>query len=76
MTSSSACREEELQPANAPWTPSRFELRDKVAAKISLGIQGRVLVEQGEVGEILKVLRGAPGDVFYHVHFSGRNTMP
>jgi len=70
------CREEELQPADAPWTPSRFEFRDKIAAKIPLGIQGRVLVEQGEVGEILKVLRGAPGDVFYHVHFSGRNTMP
>ncbi len=69
------CREEELQPADAPWTPSRFEARDKVTAKIPLGIQGRVLVERGEVGEILKVLRGVPGDVFYHVHFSGRSTI-
>ncbi len=69
------CREEELQPADAPWTPSRFELRDKVAARVPLGIQGRVLVEQGEIGEILKVLRGAPGDVSYHVHFSGRSTI-
>jgi nitrogen fixation protein NifZ len=70
------CREEELQPASAPWTPSRFEIRDKVTAKISLGIQGRVLVEPGEVGEVLKVLRGAPGSVSYHVHFSGRrNTL-
>ena len=69
------CREEELQPADAPWTPNRFESREKVAAKLPLGIQGRVLVEQGEIGEILKVLRGGPVDVSYHVHFSGRNTI-
>ena len=69
------CREEELQPADAPWTPSRFEFRDKVAARVPLGIQGRVLVEPGEIGEILKVLRGAPGDVSYHVHFGGRSTI-
>jgi nitrogen fixation protein NifZ len=74
------CREEELQPADAPWTPSLFEFRDKVAAKIALGSGGRVLVEQGEVGEIMKVLRGAatadgPGSVAYHVHFPGRNTL-
>ena len=69
------CRAEELQPADAPWTPSRFECRDKVAAAVPLGISGRVLVEQGEVGEVIKVLRGAPGDLSYHVHFSGRNTI-
>jgi nitrogen fixation protein NifZ len=69
------CREEELQPAAAPWTPSRFERRDKVAARVPLGIRGRVLVEPGETGEVLKVLRGAPGGVSYHVHFSGRNTL-
>jgi len=32
------CREEELQRADALWTPSRFELRDKVAAKVPSGI--------------------------------------
>jgi nitrogen fixation protein NifZ len=69
------CREEELQPADAPWTPSLFEFRDKVAAKVPLGMQGRVLVEPGEIGEILKVLREVPGDVSYHVHFSGRSTI-
>ena len=69
------CREEELQPADAPWTPSRFEFRDKVAAKVPLGIQGRVLVDAGEVGEVLKVLRGTPGEVSYHVHFKNRNTI-
>jgi nitrogen fixation protein NifZ len=74
------CREEELQAADEPWTPSRFEFRDKVAARLTLTAGGRVLVEQGEVGEIVKVLRGAAtrqgvGDVAYHVHFSGRNTL-
>jgi nitrogen fixation protein NifZ len=69
------CRAEELQPADAPWTPSRFEFRDKVAARVPLGVRGRVLVEQGEVGEIVKVLRGNPDEVSYHVHFSGRNSI-
>jgi nitrogen fixation protein NifZ len=69
------CREQELQPADAPWTDSRFEVREKVAAGIRLGVGGRVLVEQGEVGEVLKVLRGVADDVSYHVHFSGRNTI-
>jgi nitrogen fixation protein NifZ len=74
------CREEELQPADAPWTPSRFEFREQVRARLALGTSGRVLVEPGEVGEVLRVLRGAPppegtGDVTYHVHFPGRNTL-
>ena len=69
------CREEELQSAFDPWTPSRFEFRDKVIARIPLGIRGRVLVHQGEAGEVLKVLRDAPGGVQYHVHFSGRQTL-
>ena len=69
------CRAEELQLAAIPWTPNRFEFRDKVAASIPLGIQGRVLVDQGEVGEVVKVLAGASGNVSYHVHFSGRNTL-
>jgi len=67
------CREHELQPADAPWTDSRFEVREKVAAGLPLGVGGRVLVEQGEVGEVMRVLRGASDDVSYHVHFSGRN---
>ncbi len=69
------CRAEELQLAAIPWTPNRFEFRDKVAARIPLGIQGRVLVDQGEVGEVVKVLAGTSGNVSYHVHFSGRNTV-
>ncbi|ESQ16953.1 MAG TPA: nitrogen fixation protein NifZ [Chromatiaceae bacterium] len=74
------CREEELQPADAPWTPSRFESREQVVAKLKLGAGGRVLVDQGEVGEVVRVLRGAAtaegsGEVAYHVHFSGRSTL-
>jgi nitrogen fixation protein NifZ len=66
------CREEELQPASAPWIASRFESRERVAAARPLGQRGRVLVEAGEVGEVLKVLRDASAGVSYHIHFSGR----
>jgi nitrogen fixation protein NifZ len=69
------CRDEELQPVNAPWTPSRFEFRDLVAASIPLGIEGKVLVEPGEVGEVIRVLRDHPGGVAYHVHFPDRSTL-
>jgi nitrogen fixation protein NifZ len=69
------CREEELQPASDPWTPSRFEFRDKVVARLRLGSGGRVLVERGEVGEVLKVLRDAPGEVAYQVYFDGRSLL-
>lgn len=70
------CREEELQPATDPWTPSRFESREKVAARIPLGRGGRVLVDEGRIGEVIKVLRGPAdheqtGDVAYHVLFPG-----
>lgn len=69
------CREEELIPADAPWTPSRFEFRDKVRNRVPLGIQGEIIVEQDSPGEIIKVLRDAPEGVAYHVFFekpSGR----
>jgi len=66
------CREEELIDGDAPWIPSRFEFRDKVIARLPLGVQGQVLVTAGTVGEILKVLRDAPGGVAYHVLFADR----
>ena len=75
------CREEELQPAAEPWTPSRFESREKVAAGVALGAGGRVLVQPGTLGEIARVLRGnprpdgSPGDVAYYVDFPGCNTL-
>ncbi len=66
------CRQEELIPADAPWTPSRFEFRDKVQALIPLAIHGEVIVEEGSAGEVLKVIRDAPGGVAYHIRFPGR----
>jgi nitrogen fixation protein NifZ len=69
------CREEELQPADEQWLPSRFEFREKVAARVRLATQGRVLVEQGEVGEVVKVIPVGEGDFAYHVYFPGRNTL-
>ncbi len=69
------CREEELQPADAPWIPSRFEFRDRVASRLPLAIQGRVLVQAGEIGEVIRVVRDHPGGVAYHVHFNDRNTL-
>jgi nitrogen fixation protein NifZ len=69
------CREEELQLASEPWIPSRYEFSDRVRARVPLGIQGRVLVEPGAPGEVLKVIRDAPGGVAYHVHFTGATTL-
>lgn len=69
------CREEELQPAGDPWSPSRFEFREKVAARVRLATRGRVLVERGEVGEVVKVIPSEEGGFSYHVYFSGRNTL-
>lgn len=67
------CREEELVPAAEPWVDSIFEFRDRVATRIALSVGGEVVVPQGEVGTVMKILRDAPGGVQYHVHFnSGR----
>lgn len=66
------CREEELIPAEADWIPTKYEFRDKVAATKALSVGGEVIVEAGACGEVLKVLRDAPGGVAYHVRFPGR----
>jgi len=63
------CREEELMGAEEPWVPSAYEFRQKVRAAKTLAAQGETLVEAGAIGEVLKVLRDAPGGVAYHVHF-------
>lgn len=66
------CREEELQGADEPWVPSRFEFRDKVKAAKPLAIGGDIIAAIGDTGEVLKVLRDAPGGPAYHVRFPGR----
>ena len=63
------CREEELIGADEPWTPSKFEFREKVQAAKQLAVGGEVLVALGAVGEVIKVIRDAPGGVAYHIHF-------
>lgn len=64
------CREEELISAAAPWVPSLYENRDKVMATRSLAVRGEVIVERGQEGSVMKVLRDLPEGVQYHVHFS------
>ncbi len=63
------CREEELIGVDDPWTPSKFEFREKVRSSKGLSVDGEVLVALGAVGEVIKVIRDAPGGVAYHVHF-------
>jgi len=63
------CREEELIGGDDAWVPSAYEFRQKVRAARTLASQGRVLVTAGAIGEVLKVLRDAPGGVAYHIHF-------
>jgi nitrogen fixation protein NifZ len=66
------CREEELIDADAAWTPSRFESREKVRAGRALALRGQIVAPRGTVGEILSVLRDSPGAVHYHVIFGDR----
>ena len=63
------CREEELIGGDDAWVPSAYEFRQKVRAARTLASQGQVLVTAGAIGEVLKVLRDAPGGVAYHIHF-------
>ncbi len=66
------CREQELIPAEAHWNCSRFEFREKVCAVPALAIDGQIVVPAGEVGEVVKILRNAIGEVYYHVRFMGQ----
>lgn len=69
------CREEELIGEDEPWTPSRFEFRDKVTTNRILRVKGETIAQPGDVAEVLKVLRDeeAPegAEVQYHVRFPG-----
>ncbi len=67
------CREEELIGADEPWSPSRFEAREKVRTRLSLAVGGEIRVPAGTVGEVLRVIRDAAGEgrVIYHMIFPG-----
>jgi len=63
------CREEELIDAAAHWVPSRYESREYVSAALTLAHQGKVLVQAGARGQILKVWRDDENGVSYDVIF-------
>jgi nitrogen fixation protein NifZ len=69
------CREEELIPSSAAWVQTQFDFREKVLTKIPLGINGKIIVPQGEIGQVLKVLRDDPNKIAYHVYFSQQDKM-
>ncbi len=69
------CREEELIRIDELWVPSLFEFREKVTCKVPLAINGEVIVEPGQQGEVIKVLRDHPGGCAYHVRFPGRTLL-
>lgn len=66
------CRDAELQDADEPWVPSRFEFRDRVTPRVAFAISGEVVARPGDEGEVLKVMRDAQDGVAYHVRFPGR----
>jgi nitrogen fixation protein NifZ len=66
------CREEELIGIDEPWTPSRFETREKVRSRVTLTVGGETRVKPGMEGEIMKVLRDDNDGVLYHVIFHDR----
>lgn len=65
------CREEELISAADPWLPNRYEFREKVMANMSLSVGGNVIVEEGQLGEVQRVMR-EPDHIAYHVRFGER----
>lgn len=62
------CRQEELIDIDAPWVPSRYEVRERVRAAKALVADGEEIVPVGAAGEILKVVRETDPPV-YHLHF-------
>ncbi len=65
------CREEELISADEPWVQNQFEFHDKVICNMSLSVSGEVIVEEGQIGEIQKVVRDAL-NISYHVRFNDK----
>ncbi|TWH76179.1 nitrogen fixation protein NifZ [Azomonas agilis] len=65
------CREEELILASEPWVPNLYEFKDMVATTRNLALRGEVLVQQGQTGQVLRVVRDLPEGMGmqYHVHF-------
>jgi len=65
------CPEEELIDTEEPWIESRFESREKVRNTVPLGMNGEVVVAQGSIGEIIRVVRNEEENL-YHVLFTDK----
>ena len=66
------CREEELILATDPWVPNQYEFNQKVTSKIPIAVDGNCVIEAGQEGTIVKILRDVENSkVCYHVYFSG-----
>ncbi|MDS4026192.1 MAG: nitrogen fixation protein NifZ [Candidatus Contendobacter sp.] len=65
------CRETELIPADAPWTPNRFERGDHVIARRALVVGSETVGVAGAAGEIMAVIRESE-TIHYHVLFDKR----
>lgn len=67
------CREVEVIPADAPWVENEFDFGDMIHAACPLALRGEVAIDQGQLGQILAVLRDAErGRVNYEVLFGDR----
>ncbi|MDX1696459.1 MAG: nitrogen fixation protein NifZ, partial [Ketobacteraceae bacterium] len=66
------CREEELIPASDPWIANKYEFRDKVICNRTLMVQGEIIAEKGDSGEVEKIIKQQGREVLYHIRFSGR----
>ena len=66
------CRAEELQPADAPWIPSRFDRRDRVRCNRHLAVGGEVVAPAGSEGKVMDVRTEAADRIFYTVDFNAR----
>jgi len=69
------CRQEELNPADEPWAPSLYEFKDKVKPRFDLKVRGEVIVAEGVIGQVVKVLRDTPNGVMYHVAFDNGKSL-
>ncbi len=65
------CREQEVQAADAPWVPHKFDSRDRVRAALTLAVGGQVRAKEGDLGEVMRVLNESE-PVQYEVIFGDR----
>jgi len=66
------CREEELIEGDALWSPSQFEFRDKVKAKMSFALDDQIVVKKGAIGEIMKIWYLPEQHIEYNVYFENQ----